>query len=37
MTRDLAALVVVAAFIATIIVWMPWIALHLSTPAIACC
>jgi hypothetical protein len=37
MTRDLAALIVAAAFIATIIVWMPWLAMHLSTPAIACC
>jgi hypothetical protein len=37
MTRDLAALVVIVSFVGMLITWMPFIATHLSTPAIACC
>jgi hypothetical protein len=37
MTRDLAALVVIVSFVGMLITWMPFISLHLSTPAIACC
>jgi hypothetical protein len=37
MIRDTCALIVIVSFVGMLITWMPFIAAHLSTPAIACC
>jgi hypothetical protein len=37
MIRDTCALIVIVSVVGMLITWMPFIATHLSTPAIACC